>query len=70
VEVIPISISSNHSTAGAMSSSIRHASTNAPSALPCLPEKISTMSTRYSGSSKQEAMAFTERLLPQPECPS
>ena len=46
VEVTPISISSNHSTAGAISSIIRQACTNAPSGLPWRPEKISTMSMR------------------------
>jgi hypothetical protein len=46
VAVRPISISSNQSTAGARSSIILHAWTNTPSGLPCLPEKISIMSTR------------------------
>ena len=69
VEVMPISISSNQSTAGAMSSIIRHASTKAPSGLPWRPEKISIMSMRYSGSWKHDAIALTERLLPQPGMP-
>ncbi len=42
----PLSISSNHSTAGAMSSIMRQACTNTPSGLPCRPEKISVMSMR------------------------
>ena len=46
VAVIPISISSNQTTAGAISSSIRQAPANAPSGLPWRPENISTMSIR------------------------
>ena len=65
---MPISISSNHTTAGAMSSSIRHACANAPSAGRAAGEDFDHVDA-IERQPKHDAIALTDRLLPHPETP-